>query len=57
MPIFIVTVPVQGVATFIVTADNEDTAVETAISTGNTSEIEWNVFIWEDAEADPEQPE
>ena len=57
MPIFIVTVPVKGVATFHVPSDNEDAAIEIALNGYPPSEIEWNTFIWEDAEADPEQPE
>ena len=57
MPIFIVTVPVKGVSTFMIPADNEDTAIEIAMNACHPSEIEWNTFIWEDAYAEPEQPE
>ena len=57
MPIFIVTVPVKGVATFHVPSDNEDAAIEIALNGYPPSEIEWKTFICEDADAYPEQPE
>lgn len=57
MPILILTVPVKGVATFMIPADNEDAAIEIALNGYPPSEIEWDTFIWEDAYAEPEQPE